>query len=201
MVPHQQIIQWLRTDPYRMQALYTARELGLNQWCLAAGFVRNLVWDQLHGYLSPTPLNDIDLVYFDKKDISEQHDLQLEALLLNKHIPHKQTVHKQMVHKQTAQKNRFPWSVKNQARMHLHSGRLPYTSTEDAISYWVEIETAIGARLTDEGEIELIAPLGLAALFALTVTLNPKNGELATFDQRVNSKSWLQHWPNLHVVA
>lgn len=27
MVPHQQIIQWLRTDPYRMQALYTAREL------------------------------------------------------------------------------------------------------------------------------------------------------------------------------
>ncbi len=112
MVPHQQIIQWLRTDPYRMQALYTARELGLNQWCLAAGFVRNLVWDQLHGYLSPTPLNDIDLVYFDKKDISEQHDLQLEALLLNKHMPHKQTVHKQMVHKQTAQKNRFPWSVK-----------------------------------------------------------------------------------------
>ncbi|WP_145475653.1 nucleotidyltransferase family protein [Yersinia similis] len=185
MDPHQQIIQWLRDDPYRMQALYAARELGLNQWCLAAGFVRNLVWDQLHGYLSPTPLNDIDLVYFDKKDISKQHDLQLEALLL---------------HKQTAQKNRLPWSVKNQARMHLHSDRLPYTSTEDAISYWIEIETAIGARLTDKGDIELISPLGLAALFALTVTLNPKNGELTTFYQRVNSKSWLQHWPNLHVV-
>lgn len=185
MNPHQQIIQWLQADPYRMQALHTARELKLKQWCLAAGFVRNLVWDQLHGYLSPTPLNDIDLVYFDKLDISEQSDLQREALLFGK---------------QTVQGVCLPWSVKNQARMHLRSGRPPYSSTEDAISHWVEIETAIGARLTEKGDIELVAPFGLDALFALTVTLNPKNGELTTFSKRVNGKGWLQHWPNLHVA-
>ncbi|WP_145525506.1 nucleotidyltransferase family protein [Yersinia rohdei] len=182
----QQIIQWLQADPYRMRALSVARELGLPQWCLAAGFVRNLVWDQLHGYASPTPLNDIDLVYFDEQDTREQHDLRREEQLL-------QTP--------AFQQTSFPWSVKNQARMHLYTGRLPYTSTEDAISYWVEIETAIGARLNDKGEIELVAPFGLDALFAKTITLNPKNGEIDTYNQRVKSKGWLQHWPQLRLVV
>ncbi|MGK4444495.1 nucleotidyltransferase family protein [Yersinia enterocolitica] len=183
---HQQIVQWLNADPYRMQALSLARQLGLHQWCLAAGFVRNLVWDKLHGYQNPTPLNDIDLVYFDGQNVEEEHDFQLERQLLQDtsflHSP-------------------FPWSVKNQARMHLRSHRRPYSSTEDAISYWVEVETAIGARLKENGDIELVAPLGLEALFAKTITLNPKNGEIDTFYQRVESKGWQQHWPNLRVVV
>ncbi|CNH04940.1 nucleotidyltransferase family protein [Yersinia pekkanenii] len=186
MNPQQQIIEWLHADPYRMQALSVSRELGLNQWCLAAGFVRNLVWDHLHGHPSPTPLNDIDLVYFDQQDTSEQHDLQLET---------------QLVQKTAVQHPPFPWSVKNQARMHLRSGRQPYTSTEDAISYWVEVETAIGARLTANGAIELVAPLGLNALFTRTITLNSKNGEIDTYYQRVNSKGWLQYWPELRLVV
>lgn len=185
MNQQQQIIQWLYADSYRMQALSIAQELGLNQWCLAAGFVRNLVWDQLHRHLSPTPLNDIDLVYFDEKNISTQHDLQLEA---------------QLQQNLSSQHPLFPWSVKNQARMHLRSGRLPYYSTEDAISYWVEVETAVGARLNKNGDIELVAPLGLDALFTRTITLNPKNGEIDTYHQRINSKGWQQHWPELRLV-
>ncbi|EEQ05535.1 nucleotidyltransferase family protein [Yersinia bercovieri] len=186
MDQQQQIIQWLYADSYRMQALSIARELGLNQWCLAAGFVRNLVWDQLHGHHSPTPLNDIDLVYFDKQNISERHDLQLEA---------------QLRQNAASQHASFPWSVKNQARMHLRSGRQPYRSTEDAISYWVEVETAIGARLKECGDIELVAPWGLDALFTRTITLNPKNGEIDTYHQRITSKGWQQHWPELRLVV
>ncbi|MEQ9721847.1 nucleotidyltransferase family protein [Yersinia alsatica] len=186
MDQQQQIIQWLHADPYRMRALFIARELGLHQWCLAAGFVRNLVWDKLHGYTAPTPLNDIDLVYFDEEDASEQRDLQLE---------------KRLFQTPPFQNMPFPWSVKNQARMHLHTGRWPYTSMEDAISYWVEVETAIGAKLNNNGDIELIAPFGLDALFAKTITLNPKNGEIDTYNQRVNSKGWLQHWPQLKLVV
>ena len=185
MNQQQQIIQWLQADPYRMQALSIARELGLNQWCLAAGFVRNLVWDQLHGYPLATALNDIDLVYFDKQHAHEQHDLQREA---------------QLQQKSAAQHLAFPWSVKNQARMHLRSGRQPYTSTDDAISYWVEVETAIGARLNASGDIELVAPLGLGALFTRTITLNPKNGEVDTYYQRIKSKDWQHHWPELRLV-
>lgn len=186
MNQQQKIIEWLRADPYRMQALTLARERRLNQWCLAAGFVRNLVWDKLHGYLSPTPLNDIDLVYFDEQNTREQHDSQLKGQLNDSTSTRHQS---------------FPWSVKNQARMHLRTGRQPYTSTEDAISYWVEVETAIGASLKENGDIELVTPFGLDALFSKTITLNSKNGEIDTYYQRVNSKGWQQHWPELRLVV
>lgn len=34
-------------------------EATIKQW-IAAGFVRNLVWDKLHGFSSMTALDDID---------------------------------------------------------------------------------------------------------------------------------------------
>lgn len=108
MNQQQQIIQWINADSYRMQALSIARELGLHQWCLAAGFVRNLVWDQLHGHRTPTPLNDIDLVYFDKQNISEQHDLQLEAQLQQYTSSQQPTFH--LVSKKSGQNAPAQWS-------------------------------------------------------------------------------------------
>jgi hypothetical protein len=68
--------QWLANDEKRMQALNIAARCNLSDWWLAAGFVRNLVWDQLHGYSKPIPLNDLDLVYFCIADCSEQRDRQ-----------------------------------------------------------------------------------------------------------------------------
>ena len=62
--PELLIQQWLVNDSQRMQALHIAGSCNLPDWCLAAGFVRNLVWDQLHGYPQPTPLNDFDFIYF-----------------------------------------------------------------------------------------------------------------------------------------
>ncbi|EPC5614296.1 nucleotidyltransferase family protein [Yersinia ruckeri] len=175
----QQVIEWIQADNQRMTALRYARNLGLNQWCLAAGFVRNRVWDSLHNYHQATPLNDIDLVYFDRENCSAERDKWLESHLLTQ--------------------SPLPWSVKNQARMHLRSGRPPYASTQDAISYWVEIETAIGVRLEQDDTLTLIAPFGLHALFDSTITFNPKNGDLATFHQRVAEKGWLIQWPNLYL--
>lgn len=64
------IEQWLANDEKRMQALRIAASYNLPDWWLAAGFVRNLVWDQLHGYAQPTPLNDLDLIYFCTADTS-----------------------------------------------------------------------------------------------------------------------------------
>jgi len=180
MNQQQQIIEWLQQDEVRMQALRCARRLGLKQWCLAAGFVRNLVWDQLHGHAVRTPLNDVDLVHFDASCCDAQRDKMLEARL--------------------AQWQPLPWSVKNQCRMHVHRQAAPYLSTEDAISYWTEVETAIGARLTADDHIELVAPLGVEALFTHTITFNPRHGDLQIFKQRVNDKQWLSLWPALRVV-
>jgi hypothetical protein len=173
------IKNWLADDANRMQALHIAASCNLPDWWLAAGFVRNLVWDQLHGYSKPTPLNDLDLIYFCTEDISEQRDRQLEQQLIA----------------QTA----LPWSVKNQARMHLRNNDRPYASAADAMSYWFEIETVVGASLSADGELQIIAPLGLQPLFDLTITLNPKKHKALDFQQRIVEKKWLELWPKLRV--
>ncbi|CAI0923469.1 nucleotidyltransferase family protein [Serratia liquefaciens] len=176
----QKIIQWLQQDNERMMALRTARRLGLNDWCLGAGFVRNLVWDQRHGYAMPTPLNDIDVIHFDPQRPEAERDHMLETRL-QEWLPQ-------------------PWSVKNQARMHLRSGRAPYRNSEDAISFWTEVETAVGARLNADDSITLVAPFGLEGLFADTITFNAKNGDLDAYEQRVVGKGWLQRWPRLRQI-
>lgn len=156
-----------------------AASLNLPQWCIAAGFVRNLVWDKLHGYEIPTRLSDIDLIYFDPANMNADKDIEIEEYLKFS--------------------SNLPWSVKNQARMHLRNNDQPYQSTSDAISYWVEVETAIGATLSSDGKIELIAPFGFEALFANTITINKKQPKPDDFAQRVRSKKWLEIWPNLGV--
>lgn len=175
------IRQWIAGDPYRMRALSAAASLGLPDWYLAAGFVRNLVWDHAHGFSRATALNDIDLIYFDPLDASESRDRDLE--------------------RQLARAMEAPWSVKNQARMHRRNGDEPYRSTSDAMSYWVEVETAVGAALSDSGEVVLVSPFGFDALFKFTVTLNTKRPKPQAFGDRLAAKQWLKIWPGLRVKS
>ncbi|UYO74719.1 nucleotidyltransferase family protein [Halomonas qinghailakensis] len=179
---HEALIkQWIMSDSDRLEALTIAAAQKLPGWCLAAGFVRNLVWDKLHDVSASTPLNDIDLIYFDSNDISVSRDREIEQGLRGV--------------------STFPWSVKNQARMHERNRDYPYTSTEDAMSFWVDVETAVGAALGDNGEVIIVAPFGVKPLFDYTVTLNPKRPKRTDFEARVYNKQWLQTWPKLVVNA
>lgn len=146
-------------------------------WCIAAGFVRNLIWDKLHGYENATPLTDIDLIYFDP-----------EANISDKELEHK--LREQMD---------LPWSVKNQAKMHIKNKDNPYQSSSDAMSYWVEIQAAIAVTLID-GKYEIIAPFGLEDFFNRTITLNQKRPKPEEFQKRVSGKRWLEIWPELKVL-
>ncbi|MGP9566184.1 nucleotidyltransferase family protein [Halomonas sp. AOP5-B2-8] len=175
-----QIKKWILEDSMRMQALFIASSLGLSDWCLAAGFVRNTVWDRVHGYSCATALSDIDLIYFDPDNTSEETDRGLEQQL--------KTI------------SDFPWSVKNQARMHIRNSDSPYASTEDAMSYWVEVETAVGATLDDSGEVVIVAPFGVEPLFNYSITLNPKRPKPVDFRKRMAEKRWLEIWPELAVA-
>ena len=173
------LIDLIIGDSLRMQALSVASTLQLPDWCIAAGFVRNLAWDYSHGKTA-TPLNDLDLIYFDPTDISSDRDRRYEQ--------------------QLRLKADLPWSVKNQARMHLRNADPPYQSSIDAMSYWPECETAVGARIV-EGNIELLAPFGIERLFQYTITLNPKRPKPQQFFARIERKHWLQIWPQLGVLA
>lgn len=176
-----QIKKWITEDRNRMNALDHALSLNLNDWCLSAGFVRNLVWDKLYGSGADTPMNDIDLIYFDSKNCNKANEKSYE-LQLKKISCH-------------------PWSVKNQARMHVRNNDQPYSSTKDAMSYWPEIETAVGVRLTKNRNFEILAPFGVKSLFQGTITINSKRLKAQDFMARVEGKKWLQRWPKLSVNA
>lgn len=171
------ILTWLRADAERLAALREARELELSDWWLAAGFVRNLVWDQLHDYAQATPLNDIDLIFFDAEAANPARDAWLTE--------------------QLCARSGRPWSVKNQARMHQVHGHRPYSSSAEAMRFWVERETAVAVTLDAHGQLHLAAPLGIESLLAGRVTPNSLNGDREAYSRRVDGKSWSQIWPRL----
>lgn len=176
----ERLLGWIGEDTWRMDALYRARDLALPDWCLAAGFVRNLVWDRLHDYVTATPLNDIDLVFFDPEEMGAERDRALTRQL------------------QIA--TGAPWSAKNQARMHLRHDHAPYASTADAMRFWVERETAVGVSLDSHGCLGLIAPLGVESLLAGRVTHNPLHADSRVFLRRIAAKGWRERWPLLEIV-
>ncbi len=172
------IQELIKSDRQRMEVLRAVASLELPDGYVAAGFVRNLVWDQLHGF-ADTPLNDVDVIYY---DVSEK--------LVPEHIHHQ-------LAKLLPDVN---WEVKNQAIMHRRNGDKPYTSSTDAMTYWPEKETAIGVRLSECGELKISAPFGTRSLFAGYITFNPKCSK-SVFIERVKAKGWVQQWPQLRVVS
>ncbi|QIT29364.1 nucleotidyltransferase family protein [Raoultella terrigena] len=182
---YQQALQRvLLDDAVRMKALYAVQTLRLNDGWIGAGFVRDAVWDHLHGYGQRPVGGDVDVVWFDAARCTADGDRLLEAAL-NQVSP------------------AFDWSVKNQARMHHHSGNAPYRSTEDAIRYWPETATAVAVRIGDTGLIEVIAPYGLADLFALRLRPTPQfeQQRLSVFKHRVAAKRWVERYPLLQLIV
>jgi Nucleotidyltransferase len=60
-----QLTQIIRGDARRWAVLAQVRALGLPDCWVAAGFVRDAVWDHLHGY-APQLLGDVDVIWFDR---------------------------------------------------------------------------------------------------------------------------------------
>ncbi len=173
----QKIIQLVAQDPLRMNALTCLSSLNLPQGFIAAGFIRNLVWDDLHNITKPTPLNDVDVIYFDNKEAK-----------LDKYKDYQATLNSKMPE--------LNWQVRNQAIMHNKHGDHPYCSSLDAMRYWPEKETAVAIRMLKAGELQCISAFGLKTLFDLQLSHNPHR-DIATFTQRIKSKRWLEQWPLL----
>lgn len=179
------LLLWVQSDPLRVSWLEGVRDIVAEHLdCtayIAAGAVRNLVWDKLHQLPASTPLNDVDVIFYAPNHSEQQIDSTIEKQLTQ----------------------RFPdvkWEVKNQARMHLKHGEAPYQSCVDAMSYWPEQETAVAVGINAQGEWECLSPFGLSSLFAGVITYNPKRS-WEIFSHRVTTKDWLIQWPHLRVVG
>ena len=181
----QNLASLIRSNPAMMAALEAVRSLDLQEGWITAGFVRNPVWDHLHGFSRPTPLNDIDVIYFDPDRIDPAFEKRLDATLAER-MPG------------------LPWQVKNQARMAKSNGDPPYRSIDDALRHWCETPTAIGVRLSARREIKITAPLGLDDLFGLMVRPTPfarsHPHKLAQYRERMTKKNWPRLWPRIRVL-
>jgi hypothetical protein len=173
----------LSDDPLRWRILALVRGLGLRDCWVAAGFVRNAVWDHLHGRPPTRPAGDVDVVWFSAERAAVSEDRSLEAVLRSLDPT-------------------IDWSVKNQARMHARNLDAPYCSAEDAMSHWPETATAAGVRLTERDELDVAAPFGLDDLFALIVRPTPGfvEAKRPLFLERMNEKRWLAEWPLLRLA-
>jgi hypothetical protein len=69
-VTQKDLIKIIGKDKWMMDVLKTVEALSLPDWWIGAGFVRSKVWDFLHEYKKRTPVPDIDVIYFDKKDFT-----------------------------------------------------------------------------------------------------------------------------------
>ena len=147
---------------------------------IGAGFLRNAVWDALTGRDDP-PGSDLDVVHFDAGDPSAARDAAARAGLLAMMPGH-------------------AWDVANQARMHARNGHAPYRDLADAIGHWPETATAIAARCGPDG-VEILAPHGLADLFALVARPTPAHrSQPAAMLARIAAKGWQRRWPRLRIV-
>ena len=171
-------------DPIRWRILDLVRSLQLPDCWIGAGFVRNAVWNYLHGRGTRPPAGDVDVLWFDPARADPSEDRKLEALL--------RTLDPSVA-----------WSVKNQARMHVRNGDAPYTSATDAMRYWPETATAVAVRRNDEDRCDVSAPLGLDDLFALVLRPAPHfvNDKRQVYEDRIRAKGWLATWPLLRVEA
>jgi hypothetical protein len=183
-----QLVAFVARSNIVMRALEAARSLNLRSWCIGAGAIRNLVWDNLHGFKTETMPEDIDLVFHDASDLSSERERLLEKALAQAEPA-------------------FRWEAVNQASVHhwlKSQGALevqPYQTLVEGIASWPEVATCVGVTLSPFGKIEVLAPHGLADLFEMLVRWNPGCVSKEVYLERIAKKRFAERWPMVKVLA
>lgn len=180
----------VKATPELMAMLNAAHQLRLPSWAIAAGAIRNLVWDELHGFAVRTPLHDVDLVFYDDSLDREEESAVIHAAQqdLQHHFP------------------ALEWDLVNQASVHLWLQQLneskvqAFASLEEGIASWPETATCVGVYLDAQRQIQVLAPHGLEDLFSLRVRHNTTRVSKATYLARLQAKSFLTRWPRLQIL-
>jgi len=178
----QEILEAFRKNPDMMAILTIIRNLGLKDSWLAAGSVRNFIWNLLSDKSPFDCETDVDVIFFDPT-YAEAERIELEAKL-------------------KADWPQYRWELRNQSYMHRHSpGTAPYKSAREAMSKYPERCTTIGLRLLANDKLELFAPYGLKDILNFQVRPTPhflENKERQrVYAERLAKKNWQKRWPQL----
>jgi uncharacterized protein len=157
------------------------------QFYVGAGAIAQTVWNYHFGNELTFGIDDIDIVYFNNNDLSENAESNIiERLSLKlKQFP-------------------FVIDIKNQARVHLwYKKKFGYNivqiaSIKDAIDRWPTTATAIGVRLNNKNDLEIYSPFGLDDLFSGIIRANKKQITPEIYNNIANK--WLKKWPKLKMI-
>ncbi len=174
-----EILDSFRENPDMMAILTIIRNLGLKDSWLAAGSVRNFIWNLLSERPAFDLETDVDVIFFDP-DISYEETLFLEKKL-------------------RADFPQYQWELKNQVYMHQHSPHTaPYSSSCDAMSKYPERCTAVGLRLNEKSVLELFTPYGLEDILNFQVRPTPhfleNQDRMVLYRTRLSKKNWQEKW-------
>jgi len=182
MLIRQDLLQAIQLNTDLMRILTIIRNLGLKDSWLAAGSVRNFIWNLLSDKSPFDRETDVDVIFFDP-DVSYEETVSLENKL-REDFP------------------QYQWELKNQVYMHLHSPHtVPYISSCDAMAKYPERCTAIGLRLHADATLELFAPYGLEDILKFQVHPTPhfleNEDRMKLYQERLSKKNWQEKWKNL----
>ena len=181
------LIEILTANDWFMSVLRAVRDVHAPNSAVAAGAIRNVVWDHLHRYGDPTPVKDVDVPFFDPDDLSPDRDRFFEDAL-RKLMPE------------------LPWDAKNQARVHLwYEDKFghpiePIRSLHDGVGRNPETANSVAVRLRDDETLEVIAPCGPDDLLNMVLRRNPRQASYEYFLQRLREKRIQEKWPKVTVV-
>jgi len=155
-----------------------------NAW-LGAGVIFQNVWNIMHGYDFNTYIKDIDILYWDDKDLSwESENNYMQSL------------------SQAFSNTTIPFDVKNIARIHLWYEerfgipKTEYFSVQESISTWPVIGACMAMRMKN-GVLEFIAPYGFQDMFSLHIRPNKVLVNQKIYENK--ALKWKEQWPKLTV--
>ena len=181
------IMTHLEKNQVLMEVIKKSPELNIPNWHVGAGVIANTIWNSLTEKPVLDGIKDIDWVYFDGSDLSE--DSERKTINLVKayfsDIPIK-------------------LDIKNQARVHLWYEEKfgynikPYQNIHHAIDTWPTTSTTIALKYDRQNGLQHYSTYGFSDALNLTVRANKAQITEEIYMKKV--ERWKKKWPELTII-
>ena len=177
----------LRDNPIVSQVFDEWTDLALPNCWLVAGAVIQSFWNREYGFSPIHGINDIDIIYFDASDLTEETE--------NEHYERINSRFEDFG---------IRFDVKNEARVHLwYEERfgypiVAYDSAEAAMETFPTTAGSIGVRHNGQA-LEAFAPFGFDDLMNLVVRPNKRQITRSIYEKKV--ERWRSNWPQVKYLG